>query len=45
MYSFLGSHEKEAQKVYEVAMNEVAFMDDVIGDHVLKLLDWFQNSV
>lgn len=26
-------------------MNEVAFASDVTGDHLLKLLNWFQNPV
>lgn len=38
-YSCLESHGKEPEKGYEVAMNEVAPVSDVIGDHLFKLLD------
>lgn len=45
MYSFSGEPWKGTEKVYEVRMNEVAAVSDVTGDHLLKLLDLFQNSV
>lgn len=41
IYFCLESYGKELEKGYEVVMNEVVFVSDVIGDYLFKLLDWF----